>query len=405
MPEAARPVHGLPDEREVTGSPTPRDHNKAAVLDVVLSTAPLTRNRVMELTGLSKATVSRAVEELRADGFVVDSGVDAATGRGRRSTYLDVPGTTGHVVGVSFGVQTTCVLVTDLRGREVQHLIVPTVDHDEVEDAAEWLVELIAETIGSAVGPLRQIVVAVPGRVQDGTRIFGPAEAMKIFAGSDLQQTIEDLVDAPVLLDSDANAALLGILTDDTTVRNAALFSVSSILNFACCTDHELARGRTPVFGDLGVLLSGVDKEVLNGLLSTRGLLRFARERGLDLDRTDDLWLEPQDEVSRAEVLEAFTTAIVTAVSSIAVTLEPESVYFVGRLRPLVEEVLPEVRRRLDQSLPAVPKVEAVTHVLGLSVARGAVYACLAMVQARLRDAVLEARRYRQSAERSAPAF
>ena len=228
---------------------------------------------------------------------------------------------------------------------------------------------------------------------------------MKIFAGSGLQQTIEDLVNAPVLLDSDANAALLGILTDDATVRNAALFSVSSILNFACCTDHELARGRTPVFGDLGVLLSGVDKEVLSGLLSTRGLLRFARERGLDLERIDDLWLEPQDEVSRGEVLEAFTTAIVTAVSSVAVTLEPESVYFVGRLRPLVEEVLPEVRSRLDQSLPAVPKVEAVTHVLGLSVARGAVYACLAMVQARLRDAVLEARRHRQSAEHSAPAF
>jgi predicted NBD/HSP70 family sugar kinase len=405
MPGPARPAPGLPDEREVTGNPTPRDHNKAAVLDVVLARAPLTRNRVIELTGLSKATVSRAVEELRADGFVVDSGVDAATGRGRRSTYLDVPGTTGHVVGVSFGVQTTCVLVTDLRGREVRHLIVPTVDHDEVKDAAEWLVDLIAETIGSAEGPLRQIVVAVPGRVQDGTRIFGPAEAMKIFAGSDLQQTIEDLVNAPVLLDSDANAALLGILTDDATVRNAALFSVSSILNFACCTDHELARGRTPVFGDLGVLRSGVDREVLSGLLSTRGLLRFARERGLDLERIDDLWLEPQDEVSRAEVLEAFTTAIVTAVSSVAVTLEPESVYFVGRLRPLVEEVLPEVRSRLDESLPAVPKVEAVTHVLGLSGARGAVYACLAMVQVRLRDAVLGARRQRQSAEHAAPAF
>jgi predicted NBD/HSP70 family sugar kinase len=392
-------------DREVTGNPTSRDYNKASVLDVVLSRAPLTRNEVIELTGLSKATVSRAVEELRADGFVVDSGVDAVTGRGRRSTYLDVPGTTGHVVGVSFGVQTTCVLVTDLRGREVHHVIVPTKDHEEVKNAAEWLVDLIAEASGSAEGPLRQIVVAVPGRVQNGTEIFGPAEAMKIFAGSDLQRTIEDLVNAPVLLDSDANASLLGILTDDVTIGNAALFSVSSILNFACCTDHELARGRTPVFGDLGVLFSGVDNETLNGLLSTRGLLRFARGRGLDLERIEDLWLERQDEVSRAEVLEAFTTAIVTAVSSVAVMLEPESVYFVGRLRPLVDEVLPEVRSRLDQNLPAVPEIKAVTHTLGLSTARGAVYACLAMVQNRIRGAVLEARRQGQRAERSAPAF
>src|ERR687888_1171488 len=123
----------------MTSNPTPRDHNKASVLDVVLSRAPLTRNELIELTGLSKATVSRAVEELRADGFIVDGGLDEVTGRGRRSTYLDVPGTTGHVAGVSFGVRTTCVLVADLRGREVHRVIVPTVDHQEVRKAAEWL--------------------------------------------------------------------------------------------------------------------------------------------------------------------------------------------------------------------------------------------------------------------------
>src|SRR3954469_224052 len=125
--------------RGVVDNPTSRDHNKALVLEVLLSRAPLTRNEVIEVTGLSKATVSRAVEERRTDGFGVDGAVDAVAGRGRRSTYLDVPDTTGHVVGISLGVQTTCVLVADLRGREVQHVIVPTMAHHEVGNAAEWL--------------------------------------------------------------------------------------------------------------------------------------------------------------------------------------------------------------------------------------------------------------------------
>lgn len=389
----------------VTTNPTSRDYNKASVLDVVLSHAPLTRNKLIELTGLSKATVSRAVEELRADGFVVDGGVDEVTGRGRRSTYLDLPGTTGHVVGISFGVQTTGVLVTDLRGREIQHVTVPTADHQDVGDAARWLVDLVEQTAVSAQGPLRQLVVAVPGRVRDGMEIFGPAESMRIFAGSDLHRAIEDLVDAPVLLDSDANASLLGILTNDATVTNAALFSVSTILNFASCTDHELARGSTPTFGDIGVLSSGAGDAILDELLSTRGLLRFARERGLDLERIEDLWEGPHDEAPRAQVLEAFTTAIVTAVSVVAVMLDPESVYFVGRLRPLVDEALPEARRRLDRNLPAVPEIRTVPHLIGLSTAQGAVYACLTMAHERLREAVLGARRQNQAAEQSAPAF
>lgn len=250
----------------------------------------------------------------------------------------------------------------------------------------------------------------MPGRVRNGTEIFGPAESVKIFAGSGLHRAIEEMVDAPVLLDSDANAALLGILTRDAGIRNAALFSVSTILNFASCTDHELARGNTPAFGDIGVLSSGIDHENLDELLSTRGLLRFARGRGLDLESIEDLWLEsraaaPHAEGPRAEVLEAFTTAIVTAVSVVVVTLDPESVFFVGRLRPLVDEVLPEVRSRLDQSLPAVPEIKTVPHMIGLSTAQGAVYACLTMAQDRLREAVLGARRQSQLTEQSAPAF
>jgi predicted NBD/HSP70 family sugar kinase/biotin operon repressor len=388
----------------VTGNPTSRDYNKASVLDVVLSRAPLTRNELIALTGLSKATVSRAVEELRAHGLVVDSGVDEVTGRGRRSTYLDVPGSTGHVVGISYGAQSTCVLVADLRGREIHHVIVPTADHQEVGSTAGWVADLMAGASCSADGPLRQVVVAVPGRVRTGTEILRPAEALKALAGSGLQRALADLVNAPVLLDNDANAALLGILTEDASLGNAALFNLSSVLSFASCTDHELVRGRTPAFGDIGVLASGVGNEVLHGLLSTSGLLRFARGRGLDLQGIEDLWLQPHDAASRADVLEAFTTAMVAGVTAVAVTLDPEAVFFMGRLRPLVDEVLPEVRRRLDERLTTVPEVKAPAQVLGLSVARGAVHACLRMARARLLDAVLGARQG-QRTEQSAPAF
>lgn len=386
-------------------NPTPRDHNKAHVLDVVLSHAPLTRNKLIELTGLSKATVSRAVEELRSDGFVVDGGVDAVAGRGRPSTYLDVPETAGHVAGVSFGAVTTGVLVTDLRGRELGQVIVPTVEHHDVPAAGRWLVDLIARAGASARGPLRQVVAALPAHVRDGAEVFRPAEAMKTFSGRDLQRIVEKLVDAPVTFDSDANASLLQVLTDDASIRDAALFSVSSTLNFAACKGQELARGRTPAFGDIGSLAAGIDDRTLNGLLSTAGLATFAHEHGVDIERVEDLWLTPQDQRARAEILKAFTTAVTTAVSVVAVTFDPESVYFVGRLLPLVDEVLPEVRKRLEQTLPATPRITTVSQVLGLSVARGAVHACLAMTHDRLRDALLRARSQGPRQEQAAPAF
>lgn len=371
--------------------PTARDYNKASVLDAVLSEAPLTRSRLIELTRLSQATVSRKVEELLIDGLVIEQGVDAVVRRGRRSTYLDIPGTAGHIVGISLGVRTTGVLVTDLRGREVRRIVVPSLEEGRVESTAEWLVDLIEEANEAAEGPLRQIAAALPGHVRNGTKRSGRPESSRPLADSLLQDSLEVRLKAPVILESDASASLRAILKEDASIGNAALFMASTVLSFASCTDHEIARGRTPAFGDLGgVLFSGVGNTTLDGLLSTTGLLQFANGRGLDLEGVEALWSTPQKTAARAEVVEAFTTAIVTAVGAVAVTLDPESVYFVGRLSPLVDEVLPEARRRLAESLPIVPEIRVVSQEIGLSVARGAACAGLALALSRLRESMLE---------------
>lgn len=374
----------------MSSKPTARDYSKASVLDAILTEAPLTRTKLIELTRLSQPTVSRKVDELLLDGFVVEQGVDAVVRRGRRSAYLDVPGTAGHIVGIAFGARTTCVLVTDLRGRELRHIIVPSLEREDDATTAQWLVDLIVETSDSAEGPLRQIVAALPGRVVNGANSLVGPEPRTIFMDSLLQSSLEDRLKAPVVLESDASASLRGILKDDTSIGNAALFMLSTVLSFASCTDHEIAQGRTPAFGNLGgVLFSGVGNETLDGLLSTTGLLQFARGKGLDLDGVEALWSQTQEAESRAEVVEAFTTAIVTAVGAIAVTLDPEYVYFAGRLSPLVDEVLPEARGRLAQSLPIVPEIRVQSQVAGLSVARGAAYAGLALAQSRLRESML----------------
>jgi predicted NBD/HSP70 family sugar kinase len=374
----------------MSSNPTARDYSKASVLDAVLSEAPLTRTRLIELTRLSQPTVSRKVDELLLDGFVVEQGVDAVVRRGRRSTYLDVPGTAGHIVGIAFGARTTCVLVTDLRGREVRHVIVPSLEGKDGETTAGWLVDLIVETSDSAEGPLRQIVAALPGRVSNESNWSGRTESRTNFIDSGLQTALEERLKTPVVLEADASASLRGILKDDASIGNAALFMVSTVLSFASCTDHEIAQGRTPAFGNLGgVLFSGVGNQTLDGLLSTKGLLQFARGKGLDLEGVEALWSQPQEAASRAEVVEAFTTAIVTAVGAVAVTVDPESVYFVGRLSPLVDEVLPEARGRLAQTLPVVPEIRVEYQVAGLSVARGAAFSGLTLAKSRLRESML----------------
>ena len=266
-----------------------RDHNKADVLGVVLRSAPVTRGQVIEGTGLSKATVSRAVDELLSEGFLVDAGADPGSGRGRPSVNLDVAAACGHVVGVSFGMQTTSVLAADLRGRELGYTSVPTTLCDTTAAAAAWLTELITNLDIGDAGPRVRVVVAMSARVRDGREIIGPAAPMRPFEGFGLTVQLEHLLATPVVLDSDANLSLLDLISDDSSVQNAVLFSVSSVLNIAGCVDGRLVRGRTAAFGDIGVLGSGVADRVLTDVLSTGGLLALAAEHGCRAERIQDL--------------------------------------------------------------------------------------------------------------------
>ena len=157
------------------------------------------------------------------DGFVVDGGVDEVAGRGRRSTYLDVPGTTGHVVGYRLRRQTTCC-----PGGRPEGPRGPPRHRAHPGPPGRRERRGLAGRPDGGGGRVRRrdrcVRSSPPCPAGSGTaRRSSVPRVEQVFAGSGLQRALEDLVNAPVLLDSDANAALLGILTDDATSERRAL--------------------------------------------------------------------------------------------------------------------------------------------------------------------------------------
>ena len=87
-----------------------RAHNRAVVLDEVRRSGPLARTEVARRTSLAKPTVSAIVDELLAEGRVLEVGVGKSSAAGGRPpTYLDFDVTRDAYVGVSIGVDTTTV--------------------------------------------------------------------------------------------------------------------------------------------------------------------------------------------------------------------------------------------------------------------------------------------------------
>src|SRR4029078_10795288 len=102
-------------DRQVMRAP-----NRPVVLDAVRRSGPLARTEVAQRTSLAKPTVSAIVDELLAQGLVLEvGGGQSSAAGGRPPTYLDLDVTRDAYVGVHIGVYETTLAVADGKGKVV----------------------------------------------------------------------------------------------------------------------------------------------------------------------------------------------------------------------------------------------------------------------------------------------
>ena len=116
-----------------------RELNRQAVLTELLRSRPASRKEVARRAGISAATVTRVVDQLIADGLVVEGAEIVVENRGRRARIVDLVADRAHVVGIDLGASTTRFVVTDLIGTPVTAAVVPTPGHHEARALASWL--------------------------------------------------------------------------------------------------------------------------------------------------------------------------------------------------------------------------------------------------------------------------
>src|SRR5688572_25072308 len=101
-----------------TGAPAFPARAAGELLRLLRARDGLTRNELIELTGLSRSTLGARLEELASVGLVQTSGVGASTG-GRPATKLSFSPTAYVVLAADFGATHVNLALTDLAGEVI----------------------------------------------------------------------------------------------------------------------------------------------------------------------------------------------------------------------------------------------------------------------------------------------
>jgi predicted NBD/HSP70 family sugar kinase len=230
-----------PADRIASLAATPsllRRLNERTVLDRIRVGAPISRADVARDAGLSKPTVSLALQSLLEAGLVREVGV-ATGGPGRSAVLYEPNHGAAFALGLEIGGGRVRAAITDLGGGFLARREVAAPSR---RDAIVSLARALADE--HAGGRLQAIVLAVSG-------VVDPASPQ-----TELGDGLQRALDVPLTVESDVNLAVLGERFAGVSrgASDVAFLSVGVGIAAGLVLDGELHRGRRGAAGALGSL-------------------------------------------------------------------------------------------------------------------------------------------------------
>lgn len=337
-------------------------HNLALVLSEIGQDGTVSRARIAQATGLTRATVSALVDDLLRGGLIAEVEPAPRRSAGRPATGLVLSPTGPAGLGLEINIDYLAAVVVDLTGavryRQVRHV------DQRGRPPAEVLAE-IAALAAAAVADCGLTVaaasLAVPGLVD-------PAGVVRLvpnlgWRDVDLPAALTGAADwpgLPLTVDNEANLAALGELHTGRAERSFLYVSGEIGIGAGIVTDGGLFRGTHGWSGEIGHMTIAADGPVCRcgafGCLEQyAGQEAILRAAGVPPDETGStgqavgrlVELAAGFDPSTVDALGSAGTALGLAVAGVINVLDLDAVVLGGVLAPLAPWLIGPVDREL----------------------------------------------------------
>ncbi|WP_190128149.1 ROK family transcriptional regulator [Streptomyces mashuensis] len=373
--------------------------NLERVVRAVRMAGSLTQAEIARATGLSAATVSNIVRELKDTGTV---DVTPTSSGGRRARSVSLSGDAGTVVGVDFGHTHLRVAIGNLAHRVLAEEAEPLdVDASAAQGLAraEHLVNRLIEKAGIDRGKIIGVGLGVPGPIDVESGVLGSTAILPGWAGTNPRDDLAARLDVPVHVDNDANLGALGELVwgAGRGATDLAYIKVASGVGAGLVINGRIYRGPGGTAGEIGHITLDEAGPVCRcgnrGCLETFTAARYVlpllhSAHGPDLTVPRMVRLAHDGDPGCRRVIADVGRHIGSGVANLCNLLNPSRVVLGGDLAEAGELVLGPIRESVSRyAIPsAARQLEVVPGALG---GRSEVLGALALVLSEMGDSSL----------------
>jgi len=251
-----------------TGRATPpllKDLNERTVLEAIRASAPISRAEISRLVGISKPTVSQALQSLLYAGLVREA-EPAGDGPSYGATFFEPVPEAAFVLGLDLGVHFVRGAVCDVRGeiRARQDIELPEPTAPAALEAIDALAASLLLAAGASEDALDGVVLGVPGAVDVRTSRIYLATNIARLEQDGFGSAVGARLGHAVRIENDINLAALGERWRGVArgVDDFAFISIGTGLGAGIVLHGELHRGHNGSAGELDYARVGLSEDI-----------------------------------------------------------------------------------------------------------------------------------------------
>jgi predicted NBD/HSP70 family sugar kinase len=348
-------------------APLLKDLNERAVLEAIRDDAPISRAEISRRAGISKPTVSLALQSL-LDARLVREVDHEPVGPSYGAVFFESVPEAALALGVDVGARFLRGALCDLGGevRARHDLELGVVDVDTVLEAVTGLRDALVAASGLPAERIDGVVVGVPGVVEATSNRVRLAANVPGLDGMAFGDALEGALGLPAQVENDINLAALGEQWRGVArgVEDFAFLSVGTGLGAGVVLHGQLHRGRHGAAGEVDFVAAGLglDLDPCAAAVSSLAAERAAADPSTTLVSPYDVReifaaARGGDAVARSVIDEEARRIALHIVPMAAVT-DLALVVLGGGLGVNGDLLLDPVRARLAEWIPYPPRVE-----------------------------------------------
>jgi predicted NBD/HSP70 family sugar kinase len=342
--------------------------NERTVLETIRARAPISRAEISRLAGISKPTVSLALQSLLDARLVRETAPDPGRPSYGAVFFEPVPDA-AFVLGLDLGARFLRGAICDLAGeiRARQDVELRGADAEVALSAIGALHAALTEASEIPDERIDGVIVGVPGVVESASGTLRQAGNVPGLEGRAFGDEIQSRLGYPVMLENDINLAALGErwLGVARGVDNFAFLSIGTGMGVGLVLGGELHRGHHGAAGEIDWALAGLGEgtdpsaeslPVVIRSLSFDGSFAGAPANVVDA-RTVFSAARTGDALGRS-VVEEIARRIAANIAPIAAVADVALVVLGGGIGANGDLLLAPVRRLLSAWMPYPPRLE-----------------------------------------------